>query len=133
MGGECNAWYPVRHVSCLLGSGNIFEGMEGVLVLLNKGTGGAQNSPSSCRRRCMLSIIGKMMESMLWSRLKKAIKDGRGLSEEQHGFRERHSTIEEKVECYANHQDVLLLTLDVKIAFNSARLDVMLQSLERDF
>ena len=64
------------------------------LVLLNKGKGGAPDSPSSYRPLCMLSTIGKVMESMLQARLRKAIEEGGGLSEEQHGFREEHSTID---------------------------------------
>ena len=64
------------------------------LVLLNKGKGEAPNSPSSYRSLCMLNTIGKVMESMLRARLRKAIEEGGGLSEEQHGFREGHSTID---------------------------------------
>ena len=61
---------------------------------MNKGKGGAPDSPSSYRPLCMLNTIGKVMESMLRARLRKAIEEGGGLSEEQHGFREGHSTID---------------------------------------
>ena len=42
----------------------------------------------------MLNTVEKMMENMLWARLKKAIEEDGGLSEEQHGFREGHSKID---------------------------------------
>ena len=109
------------------------------LVLLNKGKGGIPDSPSSYRPLCMLNTIGKVMESMLRARLKRAIEEGGGLSEEQHGFREGHSTIDaiwrvvdtvkaEREKRPAIRKDVLLVTLDVKNAFNSARWDDMIRS-----
>ena len=72
------------------------------------------------------------MENMLRARLKKAIEEGGGLPDEQHGFREEHSTIDairwvmdtvtdERQRRNAIPKDVLLVTLDVKNAFNSVR------------
>ena len=73
----------------------------------------------------MLNTIGKVMESMLRARLRKAIEEGGGLSEEQQGFREGHSTIDairrvmdtetdERLRRHNIRDDVLLVTLDVK-------------------
>ena len=56
------------------------------LVLLIKGKGGAPESPPSYRHLCMLNTIGKVIESMLRARLRKAIEEGGGISEEQHGI-----------------------------------------------
>ena len=69
---------------------------------------------------------------LLRARLKKAIEEGGGLSEEQHSFREGHSTLDairrvvetvaaERLRRHSIRDDVLLVTLDVKNAFNSAR------------
>ena len=69
---------------------------------------------------------------MLRGRLRKAIEEGGDLSEEQHGFRKGHSTIDairramdtvthERLRMHNIRDDVLLVTLDVKNAFNSAR------------
>ena len=81
---------------------------------------------------------------MLRARLRNAIEEGDGFSEVQHGFYEGHSTIdvirhvvdtvtEEWQKMHAICKDVLLVTLDVKNAFNSARWDDMIRSLEQDF
>ena len=112
------------------------------LVLLYKGKGGALDSPSSYRPLCMLITIGKVMGSMLRARLRKVIEEDGCLYEEQHGFREGHSTIDdirrvvdtvtdERQMRHAVRKDVLLATLDVKNAFNSARWNDMIRSLEQ--
>ena len=113
------------------------------LVLLNKGKGGAPDSPSSYRPLCMLNTIGKVMERMLRARLRKEIEEGRGLSEEQHGFHEGHSTIDairrvvdtvtgERQRRHTIRKNVLLVMLDVRNAFNSARWDDRIRCLEQD-
>ena len=77
----------------------------------------------------MLNTIGKVMESMLRARLRKAFEEGGGLFEEQHGFRVGHSTIysirrvidtvtDERQRRHNIRDNVLLVTLDVKNAFN---------------
>ena len=79
-----------------------------------------------------------------WATLRKAIEEGGVLSEEQHGFREGRSTIDairrvletaedQRLRRHNIRDDVLLVTLDVKNAFNSARWDDMIRSLEQDF
>ena len=81
---------------------------------------------------------------MLRARLRNAIEEGDGFSEVQHGFYEGHSTIdvirhvvdtvtEEWQKMHAICKDVLLVTLDVKDAFNLTRWDDINLSLEQDF
>lgn len=113
------------------------------LALISKGKG-EPGSPSSYRPLCMLNIIGKVMESMVRGRLRRAIREAGDLSDDQHGFREGRSTIgaiEQVVKVVMRARrvrpdikpDVLLVTLDVKNAFNSAKWDDMLHSLEQVF
>ena len=84
------------------------------------------------------------MESMLWTRLRKAIEEGGGLSDEQHGFWEGLSTIDaircvmdtvtdERQRRHAIRKDVFLVTLDIINAFKSVSWDDMILSLEQDF
>ena len=113
-------------------------------MLLNMGKGETPDSPSSYRPLCILNTIGKVMESMLRARLRKAIEDSGGFSEEQHGFHEGHFTMDairrdmdtvlnERRRKHAIRQDVILVTFDIKNPFNSARWDDMIRSLKQDF
>ena len=76
------------------------------------------------------------MESMLRARLRKAIEEGGGLSEEQHGFREGRvvdTVMDERDRRHDIRDDVLLVTLDIKNAFDSATWENMIRSLEQHF
>ncbi|XP_053975327.1 uncharacterized protein LOC128874492 [Hylaeus volcanicus] len=110
------------------------------LVLISKGKG-ASDSPSSYQPVCMLNTAGKVMEKMLKTRLLRAVQAAGDLSDRQHGFRRGHSTISaisDVVEAVgrayeASHRTrplVLLVTLDGRNAFNSARWIDMLRALE---
>lgn len=110
------------------------------LVLLDKNKGDA-NSPGSYRPLCLLDTLGKTAEMLIRSRLAKVVRDAGDLSPNQHGFRERRSTIgaiREVVRavdvadeaCHAARPLVLLATLDVRNAFNSARWPDIVGSLE---
>ena len=101
------------------------------LVLISKGKGDP-NLPSAYRPLCMLDTAGKLYERLLKPRLEAAINEAGGLSSRQHGFRPGRSTlgaircITESVEaaqrrCHKYKRIVLLATLDVRNAFNSAR------------
>lgn len=114
------------------------------LVLLNKGKGGHPDEPSSYRPLCMLDTAGKLMEKLIKPRLQQAIRDRGDLSARQFGFREGRSTINAIAEvieavrvaeqsCHAARPIVLLVTLDVKNAFNSARWVDFVDALERTF
>lgn len=101
------------------------------LVLIDKGKDN-KHDPSSYRPLCMLDTTGKLLERLLKPRLNAAVQAAGGLSERQHGFRKGKSTIgaiQDVVVTFkeaqrGNHfsrQIVLLVTLDVKNAFNSLR------------
>lgn len=101
------------------------------LVLVSKGKGDLL-SPSSYRPLCMLDTTGKLLEKMLKKRLNTSIQEVGGLASRQFGFRKGCSTIDavrviiqevERAERGNHHSRkiILLVTLDVKNAFNSAR------------
>lgn len=116
---------------------------EARLVLIPKGKGDP-SSPSAYRPLSLLDTTGKLYEQLLRPRLTNAIQNGGGLSDQQFGFRRGRSTIgaiQEVVDsfratdrhCHAARPIVLLVTLDVKNAFNSARWVDILESLRGGF
>lgn len=113
------------------------------LVLISKGKGDA-TSPSAYRPLCMLDTAGKLMEKLIKPRLQEAIHASGGLSNRQHGFRAKKSTlgalkdvidVVEASQRLNQHSRpiVLLATLDVKNAFNSLRWTDVLQALKENF
>ena len=113
------------------------------LTLISKGKG-IPGTPSAYRPLCMLDTAGKLLERLLKPRLVAAVADAGGLSVRQHGFTKGRSTIgaiQEVVEAARNAQRgnhysrclTLLVTLDVRNAFNSASWSVMLRALEDVF
>ena len=66
---------------------------EARLVLINKGKG-QSDSPSIYRPLCMLDTAGKLLETLLRSRLQAATSAAGGLARRQHGFRRGRSTID---------------------------------------
>lgn len=113
------------------------------LVLLDKGKG-TPLTPSSFRPLCMLDIAGKLLEKLIQGRLRKDIDCAGGFAENQHGFRKSRSTIgaikkiiSTTAEAWSGNlksrKVCILLTLDVKNAFNSAKWDDILDALEHRF
>lgn len=113
------------------------------LVLISKKKGNP-NSPSGYRPLCMLDTAGKLLERLLKPRILAAIQAAGDYSDKQYGFRKGRSTIgavKEVIEAFdmaqhGNHYSrkiVLLATLDVKNAFNSARWADMLSALTNAF
>lgn len=113
------------------------------LVLVSKGKGDPE-SPSAYRPLCMLDTAGKLLEILLKPRIHAALENAGGLSARQHGFRLGRSTIgaiEDVIEGVkavqaGNHfskRIVLLATLDVRNAFNSATWADMIDALEVRF
>ncbi|XP_046629039.1 uncharacterized protein LOC124309424 [Neodiprion virginianus] len=113
------------------------------LVLIPKGKGDP-STPSAYRPLSLLDTTGKLFEQLLRPRLTDAIQDGGGLSYQQFSFRRGRSTIraiQEVVDffrstdrhCHAARPVALLVTLDFKNAFNSARWVDILGSLRGDF
>ena len=114
------------------------------LVLIDKGKGGPVDNPSSYRPLCILDSAGKLLEKLLRPRLHAAVQAAGDLSNSQYGFRKGRSTIQaiqEVIEAAraterGNHFSrpiCLLVTLDVKNAFNSLRWVDVLRALEHDF
>lgn len=113
------------------------------LVLISKGKGDP-DSPSAYRPLCMLDTAGKLLEMLLKPRIHAALENAGGLSTRQHGFRPGRSTIgaiEDVIEGARKAQTgnhfsrriVLLATLDVRNAFNSATWTDMIEALETRF
>lgn len=110
------------------------------LTLISKGKGDPE-SPAAYRPLCMLDTAGKLYERLLKPRLKTAVETGGGLSDRQHGFRPGRSTlgaIQDVVSTVeraqkGNHYSksiVLLVTLDVRNAFNSVRWIDIIETLQ---
>lgn len=113
------------------------------LVLIGKGKGDPA-LPSFYRPLCMLDTAGKVLERLLRPRLLAAIAAAGNLSPRQYGFRVGRSTVDaiqevaeatRRAENHNHHSRriVLLVTLDVKNAFNSARWSNMIRALEHSF
>ncbi|XP_043272051.1 uncharacterized protein [Venturia canescens] len=116
---------------------------EARLVLIPKGRGDP-NTPSAYRPLSLLDTTGKLYEQLLRPRLTDAMQAGGGLSDLQFGFRRGRSTIGaiQKVvdsfleldrHCHAARPIVLLATLDIRNAFNSARWVDILEALKSNF
>ena len=101
------------------------------LILISKGKRDP-TSPSANRPLSLLDTIGKGMGALLRSRIQNAIQQSGGLSKNQHEFRKGFSTIgairsvtaaveRSRERSHAARPLVLVATLDVKNAFNSAR------------
>lgn len=110
------------------------------LVLISKRKGSPLD-PSSYRPLCMLDTTGKLFEKLLKPRLTAAFNEAGGLSERQYGFRQGKSTIgaiqdvvtsfkEAQIGNNFSRKIVLLVTLDIKNAFNSLRWEDVLNALE---
>jgi hypothetical protein len=111
------------------------------LVLLHKGPGKPVEAPSSYRPICLLDTPGKLLERLLLLRLDSFLDTRRdGRAENQFGFRKGISTESavEAVTKLATHAATgnwrqkelcVLVTLDVKNAFNSLQWPVIDESL----
>ncbi|CAB0038178.1 unnamed protein product [Trichogramma brassicae] len=114
------------------------------LVLMLK-PGKPAFEPSSYRPLCMLDTAGKLLERIIADRLEAFTEGPAGLADSQFGFRKGRSTIDaiQKVLSIAKaaisgkryHRGTkkycVIVTLDVKNAFNSARWNHILSALEK--
>nr|XP_041632157.1 uncharacterized protein LOC121502527 [Drosophila kikkawai] len=97
------------------------------LLLLSK-PGKPPGEASSYRPICLLDTIGKVFERVISARLSQAIEVAGGLSPEQYGFTKGKSTLDAITRVVNVAQDAiagtrwkgLLVTLDIRNAFNSA-------------
>jgi len=113
------------------------------LVLIRKGPDKPPDQPSSYRPICMLDSSGKLLERLLLQRLESHLDahGGRRRADNQYGFRKGVSTVSavEKVLSIAANaasrpgtKDLcVLVTLDVRNAFNSLRWPVIDEALRK--
>lgn len=112
------------------------------LVLIPKGNKDPEQ-PSSYRPLCMLDTAGKILERIIYNRIEAAI--GHVLNSKQFGFRRARSTLDaiQRVVNIAKNATngkrwkggkkkyCLLVALDIKNAFNSARWDSICAAIDR--
>ncbi|XP_041449542.1 uncharacterized protein LOC121404267 [Drosophila obscura] len=113
------------------------------LVLIPK-PGKPPGPASSYRPICLIDTAGKLLERVLCSRLTRAITEAGDLSPHQYGFRKAKSTIDaiNRVVDIAStaiagtrwkgggKEYCLMVTLDIRNAFNTARWSCILRALE---
>lgn len=102
------------------------------------------DDPSSYRPLCMIDTFGKLLESIICNRLDICIETAAGLSDTQYGFRKRRSTIDAiKVVVdtakeaiageswtHGSKEYCVVVTLDVKNAFNTANWERIVDTLD---
>ena len=110
------------------------------LLLLQKGNKSLED-PSLFRPICLLDIEGKLFEQLLLARLKSELTRTGDLSPNQFGFRKGKQTVNainkllkiaKEAENFAHANRILcvVITLDVKNAFNSASWQIILDELK---
>lgn len=105
------------------------------VVFLLKG-GKSPQDPSAYRPLCLLNTFSKLYEGMVRLRLEQELEVAGGLSTRQYGFREGKSTVQ-AIEAVINIKEeaedkwVVLITLDVKNAFNTAEWSIIIAELRR--
>lgn len=113
------------------------------LVLIDKGKGDRLTA-AAYRPLCMLDTTGKLFEKLLKRRIQAHIAEAGGLSRMQFGFRQGRSTLDAinvvtktalstEIGNHSCRKIALLVTLDVKNAFNSANWTDILEALEQRF
>lgn len=111
------------------------------LILLNKGSQPAQD-PSAYRPLCLLDSEGKLYEALIAARLEKEIERTGGFSSKQYGFikgKQTTDAISKVIEVAENaaayswryRRLCVVITLDVRNAFNSASWGQILEALKR--
>lgn len=112
------------------------------LVLLPKGNK-PLDEPSSYRPLCMIDTCGKLLESIICRRLEDCIESNSGLSDNQFGFRKGRSTVDAiklvvdtaaraiqgKSWRNGTKEYCVVVTLDVKNAFNTANWERIVEAL----
>ncbi|XP_060516767.1 uncharacterized protein LOC132696115 [Cylas formicarius] len=111
------------------------------MILLRKGDHTLEN-PSSYRPICLLDAEGKLYEQLVIARLHREIERTGGLSARQYGFRSGRQTVDaiarvieisNKASNFAheNRRLAVIITLDVRNAFNSASWQLILEELRK--
>lgn len=109
---------------------------EAAVILIGKAKAGDSMDPSRYRPICLISVLGKLYEKLLKARLEREIEGNGGLSPRQYGFRKGRSTIDavKRVVDTASESRkkwVVLVTVDIKNAFNTAPWDPILNILAK--
>lgn len=109
------------------------------LVFIHK-TGKPADLENSYRPLCLINSMAKLLETILRDRLAKEVQEGEDLAPNQYGFRKGRSTLDaiRKVEEIAKNvrfdgagdRWCVLVTVDVKNAFNSASWNEILNRLQ---
>lgn len=113
------------------------------LVLTSKGKGDPSTAAAH-RPLCMLDTAGKLYEKLLKQRMLDAVAEAGGLSPRQYGFTTGKSTVDAinevvtsaKAVRTGNHSSrdlCMIVTLDVRNAFNSAKWSDILKAVKEDF
>ena len=111
-----------------------------VLVLIEKPA--KEGVTSGYRPICLLDTVGKILEAVLERRLREELEEKGALSDRQYGFRKGRSAIDamkiinlkvkEATNKATQHRRLcLLVTIDIRNAFNTARWSVIIEELER--
>lgn len=105
------------------------------VVLLHK-EGRDRDDPGAYRPICLLNSLSKVYEALVHRRLKTELEAANILSDMQFGFRGGRSAIQamERVKSFPQNQHAtwkVLLTLDVRNAFNTANWEIIRSKLER--
>lgn len=101
------------------------------MVLIHKGANRPVEGANNFRPNCLINNIVKLMERLVLARLNRAVEDDGGIMKDQFGFRKESETVNaitsmvNTVKISTSGADregqmCLLVTLDVKNAFNTA-------------
>lgn len=111
------------------------------LVLVLK-PGKSGDNETDYRPICLLDVTGKLLERIVANRIATEIEEAGGLSPFQFGFRKGKNTIgaisavisiakAEKIKTLKSRYLCIIVTLDIRNAFNSASWPLIIQELER--
>lgn len=98
--------------------------------------GDPRETPRKYRPICLLDVVGKLLEHLIKARIDIEIKERQGIADTQYGFRSGHSTVDaikRVVEEAGDRRKVwgVVILLDIKNAFNTARWSIIVEELER--
>lgn len=100
------------------------------------------NGEMTYRPICLINTLGKILEGIVEKRLRTEIDEKDGLSDNQFGFRRGRSTIDAiskvkeiaesaKIGAYQHKKVCLMITFDIKNAFNTAKWEIIVKELRR--
>lgn len=114
---------------------------EAKLVLLEKPKK-ENETETSYRPICLISVIGKLLEKLVVQRLQVEIEDKRLIHENQFGFRKGRSTIDAlkkvldigemiKLKAIKNREFCAMILIDIKNAFNTAPWNKIIKAVKK--